>query len=194
MLARAFTHHQVMAGFVDFISVFGTQAESRGQRFCGFKVRSRVSSPDLTVCDGLGRSGLYYQMCYNLRSAGGGINHIWTIRQAVFHHQFDIKEGTALWISAKGDPEMKKMMHSHVKHLENSHFHDVGSCFASTLIIHRLHSKWCTRGWLEYIEYLEGELEVSCCPIGYITEAHGLLESRQRAGSTYVRADAGLDF
>ncbi len=183
-----------MAGFVDFISVFGTQAESRGQRFCGFKLRSRVESPDLTACDGLGRSGLYYQMCYNLRSAGVSINNIWTIRQTVFHHQFDIKEGAALWISAKGDLEMKKMMHSHVKRLENSHFHDIESCFASTLEIHRLHSKWCTRGWLEYIEYLEGELEVSCCPTDYTTEAHGLLESRKRAGSIDVWTDAGFAF
>jgi hypothetical protein len=23
-----------------------------------------------------------------------------------------------------------------------------------------VHSRWCTKGWLEYIEYLESELEV----------------------------------
>jgi hypothetical protein len=172
MLARTFTHHQVMAGFVDFICVFERQAESRGERFCDFKVRYRVSSPDHSVCNALGRSGLYYQMCYNLRSAGRGINNIWTIRQTVFHHQFDIIEGTALWISAKGDKDMKDIMHSHVEHLKNSDLDDIGSCFASTLIVHRLHSKWCTRGWLEYIEYLEGELEVSCCSTAYITETH----------------------
>ncbi|KAF8847772.1 hypothetical protein BDZ45DRAFT_811325 [Acephala macrosclerotiorum] len=157
MLARAFTHHQVMSGFVDFISVFETQAEARGQRFCGFKIRSRLSSPDLTVCEVLGRSGQYYQMCYILRSAGK--SNIWTIRQTVFHHQFDIKEGTALWISAKGGPEMKKMISKHTSNLKNGEFEGILKCFASTLKIHKLHSKWCIQGWLEYIESLENELD-----------------------------------
>jgi hypothetical protein len=165
MLARMFTHHQVIAGFVDFISVFGTQAESRGQRFCGFRVRNVASAPDLTVSDTLRRSGQYYQICYNLRSAGSSPpNNTWSIRQTVFHHQFDVKEGTSLWISAcsaKGDEEMQKMIHSHVSHLENSHFEGIGKCFTSSLTIHKMYSGWCTKGWLEYIEYLESRLEVS---------------------------------
>jgi hypothetical protein len=161
MLARIFTHHQVMAGFIDFISVFKTQAESRGQRYCGFKVKSQFSLQDAVGCNSLGRSGVYYQICYNLRSAGASKHNIWTIRQTVFHHQFDVIQGNALWISAKGDQEMRSLIGTAVKRPEYIQYQDVGKCFASTLKIHMLHSRWCTKGWLEYIEYLESELEVN---------------------------------
>jgi hypothetical protein len=107
MLVKTLTHHQVMAGFIDFLFVFGTQAESRGQRFCGFKTRSQLEALPALVADDLGRSGRFYQICYNLRAAGqapsagpgpspDGRRKIWTIRQTVFHHQFDVVRGTAL--------------------------------------------------------------------------------------------------
>ena len=163
MLARIFTHHQVMAGFIDFISVFRTQAESRGQRYCSFKVKSHFSLQDAVRCNSLGRSGVYYQICYNLRSAGASQHNIWTIRQTVFHHQFDVVQGTALWISAKGDQEMRSLIGTAIKRPEYIQYQDVGKCFASTLKIHMLHSRWCTKGWLEYIEYLESKLEVNTC-------------------------------
>jgi hypothetical protein len=160
MLTKIFTHHQVMAAFVEFISVFVFQGSPRGQRFSGFKSRTQLSHPDATSSSGLGRSGLYYHMCYNFRSASASMNNIWTIRQTVFYHQFDIKEGTALWISAKGNLDMKTMIGEAVKRMDRNDFQDVGSCFASTLRIHTLHSQLCTKGWLEYVEYLEDELDV----------------------------------
>ena len=176
MLARILTHHQVMAGFIDFISVFKKQAGSRGQRYCGFKVKSQLSPQDAISCSSLRRSGVYYQICYNLRSAGSSTNNIWTIRQTVFHHQFDVVHGTALWISAKGDQEMRNLIGTAVKRPEYTQFQDGGKCFASTLKIHMLHSRWCTKGWLEYIEYLESELEVCHSLNCRCMEAHCLLE------------------
>jgi len=154
-----------MPGFIDFISVFGTQAESRGQRFCGFKTRSQLDdpAPNALIATEIERSGRYYQICYNLRSAGCSTNKVWSIRQAVFHHQFDVVHGTALWISAKGDQEMKNIITPAVKRMSQAQFQDASQRFASALEIHLLHSQWCTKGWLEYIESLEIELDVSLC-------------------------------
>ncbi len=165
-----------MAGFIDFISVFRTQAESRGQRYCGFKVKSQLSPEDAVRCDSLGRSGAYYQICYNLRSVGASKHNIWTIRQTVFHHQFDVVEGTALWISAKGDQEMRSLIDTAVKRPNHIQCQDIEKCFASTLEIHMVHSRWCTKGWLEYIEYLESELEVMT--LSHLLMYGGLLSFR----------------
>jgi hypothetical protein len=188
-----------MAGFIDFIFVFGTQAESRGQRFCGFKTRSQLTTLPALAADDLGRSGRFYQICYNLRSAGqapAGGRLIWTIRQTVFHHQFDVVRGTALvrcnefsvlflsvfelilaaisslakkntdlfvsqWISAKGDPEMHRLVKSAMQTVDKDKFKDIGRCFGLTLDIHAKHCHWCTKGWLKYIESMEKDVEVS---------------------------------
>lgn len=165
MFARTLTYHQVMPGFIDFVSVFGTQAESRGQRFCGFKIKSQLTDPvpDHLSATELGRSGRYYQICYNLRSVGHSTNNVWSIRQTVFHHQFDLVHGTALWICAKGDQDMKTIVSSAVERMEQARFQDFSQRFSSALEIHVIHSQWCANGWLGYIESLEGKLDVSAC-------------------------------
>lgn len=164
MFARTLTYHQVMPGFIDFVSVFGTQAESRGQRFCDFKTKSQLTdpAPPVLAAEELRRSGRYYQICYNLRSAGKSTtNNVWTIRQTVFHHHFDVAYGTALWISAKGDQEMRSTITPAAKNMSQEKFEDVSQCFQSTLDVHAIHSDWCTKGWLKYIESMDAELDVS---------------------------------
>src|SRR5436190_1946501 len=114
MLLRILTFHQVMASCLDFISVFGTQSKPRDLRFSGFHEQTLLSSPPCApATPELHRSGRHYQLCYNLKSVAvvtsedALVKSSWSIRQAAFHHQFDVAEGNALWIVAKGDKELK---------------------------------------------------------------------------------------
>jgi hypothetical protein len=159
MLTRTLTHHQVMPSFLDFVSAFGFQIGSRNQRFCRFKTRSHFDCSVPVGVQALDRSGRSYQICYNLRNAANGMNDVWSIRQAVFHHQFDIVTGNALWISVKGNKEIKTLMSLAMDEKAEEDFAEVDACFVTTLDIHVIYCQWCLKGWLEYIEFLETRLE-----------------------------------
>jgi hypothetical protein len=162
MFKRLASFHQVMPEFVEFISVFGQQ-NATGGRFCDFKSRYQLDNPPLTalVCNQLGRSGRHYQMCYNLRATGQRTNEIWSIRQAVFHHQFDVDEGSGLWISAKGDRDIKSIIDDLTKSLDHKQFQGLNERFALTLKVHTALCNWSRKNWLRYIESLENSQEVS---------------------------------
>jgi hypothetical protein len=175
MLRRLFTHHHVMPQYLQFISVFGVISEpndmafgGRDLRFSGFQVqnaacRNMIAAPDL------GRSEKRFQMCYNLKNVAQKSKDSWSIRQAAFHHQFDIKTGNALWISTKGGLEdIKKRVESLTGSsgkLEDRSYGDVFECFRSSLAVHLMYCHWSTEGWRWYIEHLERriEQEVSRC-------------------------------
>lgn len=169
MLCRLFTHHQVMPQYLQFISVFGVKSESnemafsgRDLRFSGFQVQN-AACRKMTAIDDIGRSGTYFQMCYNLKNVAEKSKDIWSIRQAAFHHQFDIGTGNALWISTKGGlDDIKKRVESLTGASgkpEDRSFGDVFECFRSSLAVHLMYCHWSTEGWRWYIEYLERRIE-----------------------------------
>lgn len=165
-----------MAGYLDFISVFGLQSEPRDLRFSGFWEQTLLTSPALgpTVLS-LGRSGRQYQLCYNLKSVSckpGQTMSLedkdWSIRQAAFHHQFDVVEGTTLWIVTQGRHEIM----DRIKNLtgKNGRPEDracgtVEECFRSTLAVHLLFANWSVEEWRWYIQWLERVIDrqVSNC-------------------------------
>ena len=183
MLCRLFTHHQVMPQYLQFISVFGVKSEpnemafsGRDLRFCGFQVQNAACRNMAAIRD-LGRSERRFQMCYNLKTVAEKSKDIWSIRQAAFHHQFDIETGNALWISTKGGlDDIKKRVESLTGSSgkpEDRSFGDVFECFRSSLAVHLMYCHWSTEGWRWYIEYLERriEQEVSHCPKISATES-----------------------
>lgn len=74
---------------------------------------------------------------------------------------------------------MKTMMSAIANRVKTSIFEDNKKCFALTLLIHMQHSRWCTKGWLEYVEHLESELEVSGLMTCHVVEADHAPESRK---------------
>ncbi|KAL8754822.1 MAG: hypothetical protein Q9199_004065 [Rusavskia elegans] len=166
MLTRILTYHQVMPSYLDFLFVFGLSNSARELRFSGF--RQQISLPDRAenpAIPGMGRSGHSFQMCYNLK----GVACIstekpaqWSIRQAAIHHQFDMEEGTALWIVTKGDLEIKdrvKTLTGKDGRPEDRAFDSPEKCLKSNLAVHLLICHWSTEDWRWYIQHLEDAIE-----------------------------------
>jgi len=164
----------VMTGYLDFIFVFGSQTEPREIRFSGFREQTSLSNPARNpILPSLGRSGRLYQLCYNLKAVAcltpadtNTKKAQWEICQAACHHQFDVEEGTTLWIIAKGDRELKdriqEMTGVHGRAQDRA-FDAPLECFRSSLAVHLLQCNWSVEEWRWYIQWLENvtELEVS---------------------------------
>jgi hypothetical protein len=156
-----------MPEYLDFITVFGEKLgpddhSGRDLRFSSFRHHNAlcIQGPATPL---LGRRGCQYQMCYNLKTVVSKKNpDTWSIRQAAFHHQFDVLDGTALWISTKGGLEDLK---TSVEALgtngrpEDTSFTTVPECFRSSLAVHLMYCYWASEGWRWYIEHLEGLID-----------------------------------
>ena len=171
MLTRIFSYHQVMPCYLDFIFVFGLSKNARELRFSGFREQlSLKTSASNPAIPSLGRSGRSFQLCYNLK----GVARIsmetpieWSIRQVAIHHQFDVSEGTALWIITKGDLEIKdrvKALTGKEGRAEDRAFDSPAQCLKSSLAVHLLNCSWSTEDWRWYIQHLEDAIddEVRC--------------------------------
>ncbi|KAL1606267.1 hypothetical protein SLS60_003669 [Paraconiothyrium brasiliense] len=133
----------------------------------------RANAPHGPAVSILGRSGRQYQMCYNLkrvaRTRGNAKSAIddqnWSIQQNEFHHQFDVAEGTALWISAKGrvedyrDEVLSLTGGINGDKPEDLSFDTREACFASSLTVHLMNCHWASQDWRGYVKYLEDAIE-----------------------------------
>jgi hypothetical protein len=173
MMARLLTYHQVMPAYLDFVSVFGLQARPRDLRFSGFREQTLLSNPPrVPAMSSLGRSGRQFQLCYNVKAPfhKTAPHKIWTIRQAAIHHQFDVVEGTSLWVVTKGDLELKARIEQLTGPLgrpEDRSLTTPQDCFRSSLAVHLLLCHWSNEEWRWYIQSLEDEIDkkvrASCC-------------------------------
>ena len=170
MLTFLMTYHQVMPAYLDFILVFGAQSEPRDLRFSGFREQTMISSHTRGLqIPRLGRSGRQYQLCYNLKSVALktedpedlALNE-WSIRQAAFHHQFDVEEGTSLWIVTKGNEDLLERfteLTGKGGRPEDKSFGTAGQCFRSSLATHLLFCHWSTEDWRFHILWVETVIE-----------------------------------
>jgi hypothetical protein len=167
MLTRILSYHQVMPSYLDFMLVFGRQSDARDLRFSGFREQTLLSNPPRAVSEQtLGRSGQQFQLCYNLKSVtcptssnSVPIKEDWPpIRQAAFHHQFDVVKGNTLWIITKGDLELKSRVESMTGpdgRPEDKAFDTPKESFKSSLAAHLLYCNWATEEWRWYVQWLE---------------------------------------
>jgi hypothetical protein len=177
MLLRILSYHQVMPAYLDFISVFGSQSHARDLRYSGFREQTlRLGQVGGLLMPSFGRSGRQYQLCYNLKSVTclspantSAKTKEWSIRQAAFHHQFDLDLGTTLWIVAKGNLDLKEQIQDLTGkdgRPEDRAFGTGEECFKSSLAVHLLYCHWSTEAWRWYLQWLEDviDLEVSDFP------------------------------
>ena len=169
-MAQIFTYHQVMPAYLDFLSVFGAQSDARDLRFSGFREQTTLSGHlrGLAVPE-LGRSGRQYQLCYNLKGIALKFEdkenprlNEWSIRQTAIHHQFDVEEGTTLWIVTKGSLDLMeryKQLTGKDARPEDKAYSTASECFRSSLTAHLTFCYWSTENWRKHILWLERVLQ-----------------------------------
>jgi len=168
IVTKLLTYHQVMPVYIDFMSVFGTCTEERDLRFSGFREQSFMGENRRGLAiPGLRRSGRQFQLCYNLKCVtlhtenkeAPDLN-VWSIRQAAIHHQFDVEEGTTLWIVTMGNLEIQQRfkeltIRDPSRPDDLSTFDTPEKCFLSSLEAHLVYCHWSTEDWRGYIRWLE---------------------------------------
>jgi len=120
----------------------------------------------------LGRSGRCFQMSYNLKTVVNASEfkkpppsrdeQDWSIRQAAFHHQFDVETGVTLWITTSGHGNVQERVQELTGprgRPEDHSFSTVTQCFKSSLAVHLLFCHWSTSNWRQYIRWLEDTVE-----------------------------------
>lgn len=164
MLCTILTYHQVMPVYLDFISVFGQQAEAEDVGFAAFREQVSLSPlQQASQIPELQRSGQSYQICYNLKGisrmiVSNGEDPWSSIRQAAIHHQFDAVNGNALWIITKGRDDLQqryKELTGKNGRPEDKSFNTPIQCLRSSFSAHLMFCFWAVENWRWYIKYLE---------------------------------------
>ena len=170
MLVRILSYYQVMPSYLDFLLVFGIHKHSREKRFSGFRGELMLTNGKNLSIQSLGRSGQQFQLCYNLKTVAkwtesGQLapnDYDWTIRQGAFYHQFDIKNGTSLWLIARAGLDIKQRIESmtgRTGQSEDREFQDLKQCLRSSLAVHLLLCHWSSENWRTYLQWLEDTVE-----------------------------------
>ncbi|RTE84500.1 hypothetical protein BHE90_000867 [Fusarium euwallaceae] len=160
MMIYLFTHHQIMARFLDFTCAF--RSRETPHSFTHFRNEDYLGSHHQQHgLNGMGRSGIRIQHCFNLLGIERSRDDTeWLLRQTAAYHSYDLVEGRALWVVLKGDHTMRKRFESATAESVkkgNTSLHNVQGSFDQTLTDHFLIMQWCVENWESYAESLERE-------------------------------------
>jgi hypothetical protein len=198
---RLFTYFQVMPSYIDFVSAFCKKRQDDEDvsdlRFSSFRESIRLSPIACGLnLPHLALSGRGFQLSYNLKSVTNKSKEKtswpaviqskekwdWSVRQAVFHHQFDMKEGSSLWIitSARdylqkrvqrltGQTERRPPITSQANISEDEtelqsspadrNYTTAADSFIASLSIHLMLAQYASEDWRGYVRWLEQMLE-----------------------------------
>ena len=170
MLLRLLTYHQVMPAYLDFLTVFGSHSAPKELRFSGFRDQIHLEKISSHPIDPLRRSGRQFQLSFNLKSVTCKTpptthveSFLWSIRPVAIHHQFDIEEGTTLWIITKGNLELQKrvkdMTSSQGRPVDKT-FDTAENCLRSTLGVHLMIAHFSAEEWRPYVQWLEDVVDL----------------------------------
>lgn len=156
-----------MPGYLDFLHGFGAQDNARGKFFTGFYQQTMLGE-DSQLAQMSDRSWRQYQLCYNLRGVTSKpMSHgqvEWSVRQAAVHHQFDVVDGTAVWIVTKGGKDLLERVDNLAKGYKKPSLETPQACFRTSLDVHRMFSHWSAEDWRRYVDYLEDNLNSDVSP------------------------------
>lgn len=170
MLVRILSYYQVMPSYLDFLFVFGLHKHSREKRFSGFRGDLKLAKGQNLPIQSLGRSGRQFQLCYNLKTVAkwtetGQLNpslYHWTIRQGAFYHQFDVDNGTSLWLITRSGLDIKQRIETMTGpdgQSDDRQFQSPKQCLESSLSVHLLLCHWSSENWRAYLQWLEDTVE-----------------------------------
>jgi hypothetical protein len=186
-----------MPSIIDFLTVFAHPPQQRELGFSGFFSQTTLlykhpqhtqlpaaqtaKIPQGPAVVALGRSGLQYQLCYNLKRVvlkEGTLkdpyyDQDWSIQQCEFHHQFDIVEGTMLWVSAKGGlndylDKVLELTGGAAGVPEDFEMGDRVQRFKGSLTVHLMNCHWAAEEWRNYISHLETAVEKEVKDYGFL--------------------------
>lgn len=159
MLLRLLSFYQVNPHFLDFLYAYASpHAEDRELHFSGFRTEKTLINPvSGTKVPELGRSGRRFQLCYNLKTAAPKPGGNWKIRQAAFHHQFDVGQATQLWIIGDPHAALKDRIGELYcdKNTYDTSFSTLEQAFRSSLETHIAFAQWATSEWRWNVRFLE---------------------------------------
>lgn len=158
-----------MPAYLDFLSAFGSRTEASDLRFTGFREQTSLAKPPhAMVIRDLGRSGRQLQLSYNLKTVGRNLSPArnllgqeWIFSQAAFHHQFDVEEGTSLWIITHRSASLRERMMEMISidgRLADQAISTTDGYLRSSLSTHLLYCQWTIEEWREYVKWLEKEV------------------------------------
>ncbi|KAH8761157.1 hypothetical protein F5883DRAFT_129435 [Diaporthe sp. PMI_573] len=190
-----------MPSYIDFVSAFCKKRQDDEDvsdlRFSSFRESIRLSPIACGLnLPHLALSGRGFQLSYNLKSVTNKSKEKtswpaviqskekwdWSVRQAVFHHQFDMKEGSSLWIitSARdylqkrvqrltGQTERRPPITSQANISEDEtelqsrpadrNYTTAADSFIASLSIHLMLAQYASEDWRGYVRWLEQMLE-----------------------------------
>jgi hypothetical protein len=179
MLATILTYHQVTPAYLDFLGLFGFQTKQRDLHFTGFREYMVITNPIAGLENsGLGRSGQFFQLCYNLKSVwtdptktmqpGNSTLDNRTFRQTAIHHQFDLGTGKTFWILTQGNfidlmPDFNKSIGTQAR-AEDKDFTSVHTSLISTMGMHLWLARWAAETWRDFLRDLEDAIDVAVSP------------------------------
>jgi hypothetical protein len=154
-----------MPSYLDFVFPFGDQEYAQDFYFTGFKEECYLGAKHRRLqLPQLGRSGSEMRLCFNLRSVEESSRERslpWSIRQVAIYHTFDFETGNAVWITVKGNTQIKKRITELLKPSKSRTNSSVGDAFSETLRIHLLLCNWALENWRWYINDLERSVQPS---------------------------------
>lgn len=190
-----------MPSYIDFVSAFCKKRQDDEDvsdlRFSSFRETIRLSTTSCGLSlPHLALSGRGFQLNYNLKSVtnkskekpswSAVINKKekwdWSVRQAVFHHQFDMKEGTSLWIITSARDYLQKRVQKLTGQTEKKppatgqangsedevelqsrpadrKYTTAEDSFIASLSIHLMLAQYASEDWRGYVRWLEQMLE-----------------------------------
>ncbi|KAH7123564.1 hypothetical protein B0J11DRAFT_435355 [Dendryphion nanum] len=186
MMSTAFSYHQVLPCFLDFIYPFGKSEWAQDFEYSAFRHQSSFGEgfESLAIPE-IGRSGAELRLCYSFKSVETSKSveeWPWSIRTMAVYHTFDVHTGHSEWIILKGNNRMKSRIISATssQRMESmTAFNTVEDAFSSTLKFHNLFCDWSAEGWRWYINFLEEQFQtITRQAMAVIVDAH-LIEPTQ---------------
>lgn len=152
--------------FVDFLVASNTSGYSLTSTPFYYETLLNESQPHLRLTS-LGRSGLRTQQCFSLvgieKSREGGRSALenWRIQYTTAYHSFDLLSNQALWIIVKGNDLIRERLSSTTRSFlkrRPDYPQTRQGCFLASLSSHIVIAQWCTEGWDDYLDEVEGVL------------------------------------
>jgi len=160
-----------MPEFLEFLYIFGRRDGLDSElRSSGFRTDVAVSEPNPAhIIKSLNRSGRRYQMCYSLKSVS--INKDldekahghgqWKIRNAAFHHQFDVEAHTQLWVLGDQKVKLHTLLGTQLAKGQRypERFGTFQQAFETSLDTHLLYCRSACQDWRWFICSMEDKIQ-----------------------------------
>ncbi|KAF7551356.1 hypothetical protein G7Z17_g5039 [Cylindrodendrum hubeiense] len=134
---------KVSPDYLDFLFIFGLQADKQELRFSSFREQTSMRQECVTLKN---------------RNPDDPSKDEYSIRPAAFYHRLDIENGNTLWMVTKGGLDIqgrfKELTGKNARPQDKS-FGSPEECFSSSLSAHLLFCHWSTEDWRAYIKWLE---------------------------------------